>query len=136
MQAAGSAGTGDRRADDNVGSGHRLAARPRARLVATRQSAFHPRHARTARGGSGEESMARRKGPELGSLPRAVGRANGRNPISIINPCHRVIGADGSLTGYGGHVSRKLLLLDHEARVAAGLQAADAGAVERDVVEP
>jgi len=39
---------------------------------------------------------------ELGSVPRAVGRANGRNQISIIVPCHRVIGADGSLTGYAG----------------------------------
>jgi methylated-DNA-[protein]-cysteine S-methyltransferase len=69
---------------------------------------------------------------------RAVGAANGRNPLSIVIPCHRVIGADGSLTGYGGHVSRKVILLDHEARLAARgpLKAADAGGVERDVVEP
>jgi O-6-methylguanine DNA methyltransferase len=45
---------------------------------------------------------------------RAVGAANGRNPISIIVPCHRVIGADGSLTGYGWGVDRKAWLLDHE----------------------
>jgi methylated-DNA-[protein]-cysteine S-methyltransferase len=47
--------------------------------------------------------------------PRAVGQANGRNPIAVIVPCHRVIGADGSLTGYGGGVERKRLLLDLEA---------------------
>jgi methylated-DNA-[protein]-cysteine S-methyltransferase len=45
---------------------------------------------------------------------RAVGLANGRNPVSIIIPCHRVIGADGSLTGYGGGVRRKQWLLEHE----------------------
>ena len=45
---------------------------------------------------------------------RAVGLANGRNPISILVPCHRVIGADGSLTGYGGGVQRKQWLLAHE----------------------
>jgi methylated-DNA-[protein]-cysteine S-methyltransferase len=45
---------------------------------------------------------------------RAVGLANGRNPISIIVPCHRVIGADGSLTGYGWGVERKEWLLRHE----------------------
>lgn len=45
---------------------------------------------------------------------RAVGLANGRNPISIIIPCHRVIGADGSMTGYGWGVERKEWLLRHE----------------------
>lgn len=45
---------------------------------------------------------------------RAVGLANGRNPIPIVIPCHRVIGADGSLTGYGGGVERKQLLLELE----------------------
>jgi methylated-DNA-[protein]-cysteine S-methyltransferase len=45
---------------------------------------------------------------------RAVGMANGHNPISIIVPCHRVIGANGSLTGYGGGVERKHWLLEHE----------------------
>jgi methylated-DNA-[protein]-cysteine S-methyltransferase len=49
---------------------------------------------------------------------RAVGLANGRNPISVIVPCHRVIGASGSLTGYGGGLERKRLLLDLEADVA------------------
>jgi methylated-DNA-[protein]-cysteine S-methyltransferase len=47
---------------------------------------------------------------------RAVGLANGRNPISVIVPCHRVIGASGALTGYGGGLPRKRLLLDLEAR--------------------
>jgi methylated-DNA-[protein]-cysteine S-methyltransferase len=46
---------------------------------------------------------------------RAVGQANGRNPISIIIPCHRVIGADGSLTGYGGGLNRKRAILEFEA---------------------
>lgn len=49
---------------------------------------------------------------------RAVGAANGQNPISIIVPCHRVIGTDGSLTGFGGGIERKQWLLAHEARVA------------------
>ena len=45
---------------------------------------------------------------------RAVGTANGRNPISIILPCHRVVGSDGSLTGYAGGIARKVWLLEHE----------------------
>jgi methylated-DNA-[protein]-cysteine S-methyltransferase len=45
---------------------------------------------------------------------RAVGRANGANPVSIVVPCHRVIGADASLTGYGGGLERKRWLLRHE----------------------
>lgn len=45
---------------------------------------------------------------------RAVGAANGRNPLPIILPCHRVIGADGSLTGFGGGLPRKQWLLQHE----------------------
>jgi methylated-DNA-[protein]-cysteine S-methyltransferase len=48
------------------------------------------------------------------SASRAVGAANGRNPISIILPCHRVIGASGELTGYGGGLPMKRWLLDHE----------------------
>jgi len=56
---------------------------------------------------------------ELGSVPRAVGRANGRNQISIIVPCHRVIGADGSLTGYAGGLSAKRSLLEHERGVTS-----------------
>jgi methylated-DNA-[protein]-cysteine S-methyltransferase len=58
----------------------------------------------------------------LGKSPvasRAVGLANGRNPISIIIPCHRVIGADGSMTGYGWGVERKEWLLRHEGALAA-----------------
>jgi methylated-DNA-[protein]-cysteine S-methyltransferase len=47
---------------------------------------------------------------------RAVGLANGANPVGVIVPCHRVIGADGSLTGYGGGLERKKWLLAHEAR--------------------
>ena len=47
---------------------------------------------------------------------RAVGLANGANPIAIIVPCHRVIGADGSMTGYGGGIDRKTWLLEHEER--------------------
>ena len=52
---------------------------------------------------------------------RAVGLANGRNPISIIIPCHRVIGADGTLTGYGWGVDRKEWLLRHEGASAVVL---------------
>ena len=48
---------------------------------------------------------------------RAVGMANGSNPISVVVPCHRVIGADGSLTGYGGGIERKRWLLTHERAV-------------------
>lgn len=56
---------------------------------------------------------------------RVVGLANGRNPIGIIVPCHRVIGADGSLTGYGGGLDRKRTLLDLEQASAATRQAAE-----------
>jgi len=49
---------------------------------------------------------------------RAVGAANGRNPIAIIVPCHRVIGANGTLTGYGGGLPLKRWLLGHEQKVA------------------
>jgi len=56
--------------------------------------------------------LARRIGQP--SASRAVGLANGRNPIGIIIPCHRVIGADGTLTGYGGGLDRKKWLLEHE----------------------
>lgn len=49
---------------------------------------------------------------------RAVGLANGKNPIGIIIPCHRVVGADGSLTGYGGGLDRKKQLLDLELAVS------------------
>jgi methylated-DNA-[protein]-cysteine S-methyltransferase len=49
---------------------------------------------------------------------RAVGAANGANPLPIVVPCHRVIGSNGSLTGFGGGLPVKRWLLDHEARVA------------------
>lgn len=52
---------------------------------------------------------------------RAVGLANGRNPISIIVPCHRVIGANGALTGFGGGIARKQALLDLESGLARKL---------------
>jgi methylated-DNA-[protein]-cysteine S-methyltransferase len=58
------------------------------------------------------------------SAARAVGAANGQNPISVIVPCHRVIGADGSLTGYGGGLERKEALLRLEK--APAMQALDA----------
>ncbi len=51
---------------------------------------------------------------------RAVGAANGANPIAIVVPCHRVIGSDGKLTGYGGGVWRKEWLLNHERRHSSG----------------
>lgn len=54
------------------------------------------------------------------SAARAVGLANGANPVGIVVPCHRVIGADGSLTGYAGGTERKRWLLEHEARFAKG----------------
>jgi methylated-DNA-[protein]-cysteine S-methyltransferase len=60
--------------------------------------------------------LARRVGNPNAS--RAVGTANSRNPISIVVPCHRVIGADNSLTGYAGGLDRKQALLEHEAQYA------------------
>jgi methylated-DNA-[protein]-cysteine S-methyltransferase len=57
------------------------------------------------------------------SAVRAVGAANGSNPISVVVPCHRVIGADGSLTGYGGGLDRKRWLLRHEGAVIRGAAA-------------
>ena len=53
---------------------------------------------------------------------RAVGTANGSNKICIVVPCHRVIGSNGDLVGYGGDLWRKKWLLDHEARIAHGVQ--------------
>lgn len=55
---------------------------------------------------------------------RAAGLANGQNPIAVIVPCHRVIGANGTLTGYAGGLERKKWLLEHEARAARVSQAA------------
>ena len=62
--------------------------------------------------------IARRVGRPTGS--RAVGAANGRNPIAIVVPCHRVIGANGTLTGYAGGLWRKEWLLAHEGVEAVG----------------
>jgi methylated-DNA-[protein]-cysteine S-methyltransferase len=62
--------------------------------------------------------LARRVGSPKAS--RAVGLANGRNPVTIIVPCHRVIGSNGKLTGYGGGLDRKTWLLDHEAANLSG----------------
>jgi len=56
--------------------------------------------------------IAGRLGPEVS--PRAVGRAVGQNPLAIVIPCHRVVGSDGSLTGYGGGLHRKRYVLDLE----------------------
>jgi len=62
----------------------------------------------------GQQAAAIGADPRTAS--RAVGLANGKNPISIIVPCHRVIGADGSLTGYGGGLPAKKWLLEHESQ--------------------
>ena len=59
----------------------------------------------------GEQARRLGLGPETA---RAVGAANGRNPLPIVLPCHRVIGADGSLTGFGGGLHVKRFLLEHE----------------------
>ena len=64
--------------------------------------------------------LARRLGNS--KLTRAVGGANHRNKLWIVVPCHRVIGADGSLTGYGGGLECKQWLLQHEAGKGAGIQ--------------
>jgi methylated-DNA-[protein]-cysteine S-methyltransferase len=61
-------------------------------------------------------AIARRVG--FPSAARAVGVANGANPIALVVPCHRVIGSNGTLTGYGGGLPLKRALLEHEARVA------------------
>jgi methylated-DNA-[protein]-cysteine S-methyltransferase len=87
-------------------------------VVHTEGSAFQRRvwaHLRKIRAGTtityGE--LAKRIGRP--SASRAVGLANGSNPIAIVVPCHRVIGASGALTGYGGGIERKRWLLRHEA---------------------
>jgi methylated-DNA-[protein]-cysteine S-methyltransferase len=59
----------------------------------------------------GEQARRLGLGPDAA---RAVGAANGRNPLPIVLPCHRVIGADGSLTGFGGGLPVKRFLLEHE----------------------
>ena len=69
--------------------------------------------------------LARKMGRE--SAVRAVARANGANRIAILIPCHRVLGADGSLTGYGGGLWRKRWLIEHERRMAANRKSSVAG---------
>ncbi len=61
-------------------------------------------------------ALARKMGKP--NAMRAVGLANGANPIAVVVPCHRVVGSDGSLTGYGGGLERKRWLLDHERKHA------------------
>lgn len=70
----------------------------------------------------GETRSYGRLAGELGdpALAQAVGAANGRNPLSIVVPCHRVVGADGRLTGYAGGLTRKRYLLDLEETHAGG----------------
>jgi methylated-DNA-[protein]-cysteine S-methyltransferase len=65
----------------------------------------------------GETISYKQQAERVGSFPRAIGLANGQNPIAIIVPCHRVIGADGQLVGYGGGLNLKKELLNFEAMV-------------------
>ena len=69
----------------------------------------------------GETSTYGKQAAAIGrpTAVRAVGAANGRNPLSIVLPCHRIVGADGKLTGFAGGLDTKRWLLDHEASVAA-----------------
>jgi methylated-DNA-[protein]-cysteine S-methyltransferase len=67
---------------------------------------------------------------------RAVGAANGRNPIALILPCHRVIGADGTLTGYGGGLDLKAWLLWHEATILGGAATSDLFDREGSIARP
>jgi methylated-DNA-[protein]-cysteine S-methyltransferase len=64
----------------------------------------------------GEQAHRLGLGPDAA---RAVGAANGQNPVPVILPCHRVIGADGSLTGFGGGLALKRFLLEHEGALLA-----------------
>lgn len=65
-------------------------------------------------------ALARAVGLDPRTSSRAVGAANGANPLPVLVPCHRVVGADGTLTGFGGGLGRKRDLLALEARVAGG----------------
>ena len=65
----------------------------------------------------GETISYKMQAANIGSVPRAVGMVNGQNPVCIIVPCHRVIGANGRLVGYGGGLDRKRALLQFEATV-------------------
>jgi methylated-DNA-[protein]-cysteine S-methyltransferase len=68
----------------------------------------------------GETTTYKKQAMQLGDIKaiRAMASANGKNPIAIIIPCHRVIGTNGSLTGYAGELWRKQWLLQHEAKVS------------------
>jgi methylated-DNA-[protein]-cysteine S-methyltransferase len=71
-------------------------------------------YGRTASYGQQAASIGRPK------AVRAIGGANGRNPVAIVLPCHRIVGADGSLTGFGGGIEVKKWLLDHEQSILHG----------------
>ena len=78
----------------------------------TQNGKFKPHHLAAGKGGNGFYGEIARK---LGTKSaQAVGGAVGHNPISIIVPCHRVLGADGSMTGYAGGVDKKIRLLELE----------------------
>ena len=79
--------------------------------AAHREALLAKIHPRRERGGKGRRVVSQVAHERA---VRAVGLANGRNPISIIVPCHRVIGANGTLTGYGGGLERKRFLLELE----------------------
>jgi len=72
----------------------------------------------------GRTSTYKKQSQSLGNPKaiRAVGTANGRNPIAVVIPCHRIVGSDGSLTGYAGGLSRKDWLLKHELSQTEGAQ--------------
>jgi methylated-DNA-[protein]-cysteine S-methyltransferase len=85
--------------------------------VATGGTAFQREYwAALRRVSAGNTSTYGALATQLGrpNASRAIGAANGANPVSIVVPCHRVIGAGGELTGYGGGLARKRWLLDHE----------------------
>jgi methylated-DNA-[protein]-cysteine S-methyltransferase len=79
-------------------------------------------------------ALAARLGSPNGS--RAVGHANGANPISVVVPCHRLIGADGSLVKYGGGLKRKQWLLAHEGVTARLRKRSGAGSHEENALKP
>ena len=66
-----------------------------------------------------------------GGASRAVGTANGSNPVSLVVPCHRVVGANGTLTGYAGGLPRKKWLLDHESKFSNPLRGTELALVGR-----
>ena len=67
----------------------------------------------------GETTSYAQLARQLDSVARAVGGANAKNPLAIVVPCHRVVGSDGSLTGYRYGTARKRWLLEHEAKISA-----------------